>query len=49
MVESANQFYGDPSGGVLDTFGNQWWFGTWNKEISSEEMAKLMQKARSQG
>jgi len=30
------------SGGVLDLFGNQWWFGTRNEEISSEELAKRM-------
>ena len=41
-MESMDQFYGDRSGGVLDPFGNQWWFGTRNEEISSEELAKRM-------
>ena len=38
-MEPMDQFYGDRSGGVLDQFGNQWWFGTRNEEISSEELA----------
>ena len=37
VMEPMGQFYGDRSGGVLDPFGNQWWFGTRNEEISSEE------------
>ena len=42
VMEPMNQFYGDRSGGVLDPFGNQWWFGTRNEGISSEELAKRM-------
>ena len=42
VMESMDQFYGDRSGGVLDPFGKQWWFGTRNEEISSEELAKRM-------
>ena len=42
VMEPMDQFYGDRSGGVLDPFGNQWWFGTRNEEISSEELAKRM-------
>ena len=42
LLEPMDQFYGDRSGGVLDPFGNQWWFGTRNEEISSEELAKRM-------
>ena len=42
VMEPMDQFYGDCSGGVLDPFGNQWWFGTRIEEISSKELAKRM-------
>ncbi|MGB0550222.1 MAG: VOC family protein [Limisphaerales bacterium] len=42
LMEPMDQFYGERSGGVLDPLGNQWWFGTRNEEISSEELAKRM-------
>ena len=42
VMEPMDKFYGDRSGGVLDPFGNQLWFGTRNEEISSEELAKRM-------
>ena len=48
VMEPMDQFYGDRSGGVLDPFGNQWWFGTRNEEISSEELAKRMREVRGQ-
>ena len=44
VMEPMDQFYGDRSEGVLDLFGNQWWFGTRNEEISSEELAKRLTK-----
>ena len=44
VMEPMDQFYGDRSGGVLAPFGNQWWFGTLNEEISSEELAKRMRE-----
>jgi uncharacterized glyoxalase superfamily protein PhnB len=28
LQEPANQFYGDRTAGVKDSFGNQWWFAT---------------------
>jgi uncharacterized glyoxalase superfamily protein PhnB len=40
VMEPADQFYGDRSGGVLDPCGNQWWFGTRKEEVSPEEMAR---------
>ena len=43
-MEPMDQFYGDRSGGVLAPFGNQWWFGTRNEDISSEELAKRMRE-----
>ena len=42
VMEPMDRFYGDRSGEVLDPFGNQWWFGTRNEGISSEELAKRM-------
>ena len=42
VMEPMDQFYGDRSGGVLDPFGNQWWFGSRTEDISSEELAKRM-------
>ena len=48
VMEPMDQFYGDRSGGVLDPYGNQWWFGTRNEEISSEELAKRMREVRGQ-
>ncbi|MBC8245480.1 MAG: VOC family protein [Verrucomicrobia bacterium] len=47
VMEPADQFYGDRSGGVLDALGNQWWFGTRIENIPPDELAKRMQKARS--
>ena len=42
VMEPMDQFYGDRGVGVLDPFGNQWWFGNRNEGISSEELAKRM-------
>lgn len=38
--EPANQFYGDRSGGVRDTNGNQWWMSTHVEDVSKEEMER---------
>ena len=48
VMEPMDQFYDDRSGGVLDPFGTQWWFGTRNEEISSEELAKRLREVRGQ-
>ncbi|MDZ4835999.1 MAG: VOC family protein [Candidatus Melainabacteria bacterium] len=42
IKEPANQFYGDRSGGVRDSAGNQWWVGTHVEDVSPEEMKKRM-------
>ena len=42
VMEPMDQFYGDRSVGLLAPFGNQWWFGSRNEEVSSEELAKRM-------
>lgn len=45
IMEPTDQFYGDRSGGITDTHGNQWWIGTHIEDVSKEEMAKRMAAA----
>ncbi len=40
--EPETQFYGDRSGGVMDSAGNQWWVGSRVEEVSPEEMKRRM-------
>jgi uncharacterized glyoxalase superfamily protein PhnB len=40
VQEPTDQFYGDRSGGVRDSLGNQWWVGTHIEDVSPEEIAK---------
>jgi PhnB protein len=40
VMEPADQFYGDRSGGVKDATGNQWFFGTHIEDVSPAEMKK---------
>ncbi len=40
--EPADQLYGDRTGGVLDTQGNQWWISTHIEDVSEEEMRRRM-------
>ncbi len=35
-----DQFYGDRTGGVQDSFGNQWWIATHIEDVPAEEMAR---------
>ncbi|MEM7385397.1 MAG: VOC family protein [Verrucomicrobiota bacterium] len=42
IMEPADQFYGDRSGAVRDSEGNQWWFGTRVEEVPPEEAVKRM-------
>ena len=42
IMEPTDQFYGDRSGGVIDTHGNQWWIGTHIEDVSKEEMVERM-------
>ena len=42
-----DQFYGDRSGGFTDPFGHSWYVSTHVKDVSEEEMRRLMEeKAR---
>jgi len=42
----ANQFYGDRSGGVKDSWGNQWWIATHVEDVSSEEVSRRASELR---
>jgi len=39
-AEPADQFYGDRTAGVKDSFGNTWWIGTHIEDVSPEEMKR---------
>ncbi len=47
LREPENQFYGDRSAGVADSFGNSWWISTHVEDVSREEMERRM-KSREQ-
>jgi uncharacterized glyoxalase superfamily protein PhnB len=49
LREPANQFYGDRSGGVEDTFGNQWWFATHVEDVPPDEMERRAAEAMQAG
>jgi len=40
LREPEDQFYGDRTGGVQDSSGNQWWLATHIEDVSAEEMAR---------
>ncbi len=40
LMEPANQFYGDRSGGVTDPAGNRWHIGTHIEDVSPAELKK---------
>ena len=40
--EMTNQPYGDRSGGVEDSQGNQWWISTHVEDVSPEEVERRM-------
>jgi len=42
--EPADQAYGDRTGGVEDSQGNQWWVGTHIEDVSGEEIQRRYQK-----
>ena len=52
LMEPADEFYGDRSGGVEDPSGNQWYVATRIADVSPEEMqkrAKAAQQAQATG
>lgn len=40
LMEPADQFYGDRSGGVKDPFGNLWFVATRKEDVSPEELSR---------
>jgi PhnB protein len=40
IMEPADQFYGDRSGGVKDPAGNSWFVGTYVENVSAAELKK---------
>ena len=45
IMEPADQFYGDRSGGVKDAAGNSWFFGTHIEDVSPAELKKRSAEA----
>jgi PhnB protein len=46
MREPTDEWYGDRSGGVEDSQGNQWWFATHIEDLSEEELQSRAKQAR---
>lgn len=46
MMEPADQFYGDRSGGVKDKYGFMWWMATNKEQLSPEELQKRAREAK---
>jgi PhnB protein len=44
--EPKTEFYGDRSGGVRDSNGNQWWIATHVEDVSADEIARRMAEQR---
>ena len=42
LREPADQPYGDRMAGVKDPFGYRWWIGTQIKQVSKEELERMM-------
>lgn len=40
LQEPRDQFYGDRVCGVMDTFGNMWWFATHIEDVTDDEMKR---------
>lgn len=44
LMEVADQFYGDRSGGITDPAGNFWFVATHVEDVSADEMARRIQE-----
>lgn len=42
LREPADQFYGDRTGGVRDSQGNQWWISTHLEDVPEDEIRRRM-------
>ena len=43
IKELVDQFYGDRSGSLKDSFGNYWWIATHIEDVTLEEMRKRLE------
>jgi PhnB protein len=48
LREPTNEFYGDRSAGIKDTWGNQWWIATHIEDVDEEEMERRAKEFRKQ-
>lgn len=46
LREPADQFYGDRTGGIQDSAGNQWWIATHVEDVPREEMERRMKQTQ---
>ena len=46
IMEPTDQFYGDRSGAVEDSFGNQWWIAKRVENVSNDEIMKRAAKVK---
>jgi len=46
--EPKDEFYGDRSAGVNDSWGNRWWMATHIEDIGDKELKARMEKSRSE-
>lgn len=46
LREPADEFYGDRSCGIKDSWGNEWWIATHIEDVSNEEMEERSKKFR---
>lgn len=46
LREPTTEFYGDRSGGVEDSQGNQWWIATHVEDVSPEELKRRAEAAK---
>jgi PhnB protein len=48
LREPTDQFYGDRSAAVEDSFGNQWWIATHVEDVTPEEIDRRAKAAQAQ-
>ena len=48
LREPTDEFWGDRTGGVRDSWGNQWWISTHIEDVSDEELNKRKQEKQLQ-
>lgn len=48
LREPTNEFYGDRSAGIKDSWGNQWWIATHIEDVEDEELKRRADDFRKQ-